>query len=93
MEDSRWREPGDPELWRAIDRVWRFANVTCPRRFPPGVYRHRSIEEAKQLREVWEVANFEAFWERRGVKPADLGRKKTVEPAPGRLDGGRIDTM
>ena len=71
MEDSLWREPGDPGLCRAIDRVWRFAAETCPRRFPPGVYRHRSIEEAKQQREVWEQANFRAFWERRTVKPAD----------------------
>ncbi len=40
MEDSLWREPG-PELWRAIASVWRFAARTCPKRFPPGVYRHR----------------------------------------------------
>ena|ERR1700688_245313 len=75
MEDSLWREPGDPALWRAIGRVWRFAAETCPRRLPSGVYRHRSIEEAKQLREVWEEADFRAFWERRSVKAADLGRK------------------
>jgi hypothetical protein len=72
MEDSLWREPGDPGLWRAIDRVWRFAAETCPRRFPPGVYRHHSIEEAKQQREVWEEESFRAFWERRRVKPAEL---------------------
>jgi hypothetical protein len=53
------------------DRVWRFAAETCPRRFPPGVYRHRSIEEAKRQREVWDEANFRAFWERRRVMPAD----------------------
>jgi len=72
MEDSLWREPGDPGLWRAIDRVWRFAAETFPRRFPPGVYRHHSIEEAKQQREVWEEESFRAFWERRRVKPAEL---------------------
>jgi len=76
MEDSLWREPGDPALWQAIDRLWRFAAETCPLHFPPGVYRHRSIEEAKEQREVWDKANFRAFWLRRGVNPAELGRKK-----------------
>ena len=32
---------------------------------PPGVYRHRSIDEAQQLPEEWEEENFRAFWERR----------------------------
>jgi len=72
MEESLWREPGDPELWRAIQRVWSFAAQTCPRRFPPGVYRHRSVEEAQKQRDLWEEANFRALWERRGVNPADL---------------------
>ena len=61
MEDTLWREPGDPELFRAIAGVWDFAARTCPRRFPPGVYRHRSIEEAKALREKWEEADFQAL--------------------------------
>lgn len=76
MGDSLWREPGDPELWRAMQRVWRFAAETCPLRFPPGVYRHRSIEEAKRLREVWDEASFRALWEVRGVSPEDLARTK-----------------
>jgi hypothetical protein len=75
MEDSLWREPGDPELWRAIARVWDFAARTVPRHFPPGVYKHRSIEEAERLRDAWEEADFKALWERRGVKPDELGRK------------------
>lgn len=65
MEDTLWREPGDPALWRAIESVWAFADRTCPRRFPPGVYRHHSIEDAERQREQWEQANFEAFWRRR----------------------------
>jgi len=73
MEDSLWREPGSPELWRAIDAVWKFAERTCPQRFPPGVYRHRSIEDAQRQRDLWEEQNFKAFWERRGFDPKDLG--------------------
>lgn len=72
MEDSLWREPGDPALFRAIREVWRFADATCPRRFPPGVYKHRSIEEAEGLRERWEEDDFEALWARRGGKPVEI---------------------
>jgi hypothetical protein len=61
MEDTLWRKPGDPELFRAIASVWDFAARTCPRHFPPGVYRHRSIEEAEALRESWEEADFQAL--------------------------------
>jgi hypothetical protein len=75
MEDSLWREPGDPALWRAIARVWSFAARTVPRHFPPGVFKHRSIEEAERLRDQWEEADFKALWERRGVKPGELSKK------------------
>jgi hypothetical protein len=80
MEDSLWREPGDPQLWKAIEAVWRFAAETVPRRFPPGVYKHRSIEEAKLLRDRWEEENFRTLWESRGIDPVELGR--------GRRSGG-----
>lgn len=63
-EDALWREPGDPTLWRAMASVWEFSARTCPRRFPPGVHKHRSIEDAQALREQWEEADFHAFWER-----------------------------
>ena len=59
MEDT-WHPPGSPELLRAIRQVWDFAERTLKPRFPPGVYKHRSIEDAERLREQWERANFEA---------------------------------
>lgn len=74
MEDALWHEPGTPELWRAIRLVWSFAARTCPQRFPPGVYKHRSLGEAQRLREVWEEENFQELWRQRGVKPEDVGR-------------------
>ncbi|HLA76941.1 MAG TPA: hypothetical protein VJU18_05100 [Vicinamibacteria bacterium] len=63
-EDALWRPPGDPKLWRAMASVWDFAARTCPRHFPPGVHKHRSIEDAQALRERWEAEDFRAFWER-----------------------------
>ena len=61
MEDSLWRGSGVP-LWEAIARVWRFAERVTAYRFPPGIYKHLSIEQAQQLRDKWEEANFRAFW-------------------------------
>ena len=55
-------------LWEAIARVWRFAERVTAYRFPPGIYKHRSIEQAQQLRDKWEEANFRAFWERKNAE-------------------------
>jgi hypothetical protein len=70
MEDALWYERGDTALFAAIARVWDFAERTCQPRFPPGVYKHRSIEEMDAQREAWEEANFRAFHERRARKAA-----------------------
>jgi hypothetical protein len=59
MTDT-WLEPGSPELARAIRNVWDLARHVTPLRFPPGVFKHRSIEDAERLREQWEAANFAA---------------------------------
>ena len=47
------REPADPHLAAAIADVWALGDRIFPRRFPPGVYKHRSIEEANAQRERW----------------------------------------
>ena len=65
MPDDHWYEPGDPALFRAIRACWDFAQRTTRPSFPPGVYKHRSIEEAERQRELWEEENFEAFRRRR----------------------------
>ena len=70
MPDRSWRQPGDPALFRAIRATWDLARRTIQPRFPPGVYKHRSIEAAEKLREEWEQANFESFRERRVDSPS-----------------------
>jgi hypothetical protein len=45
MNQPVWREPGSTELYRAIREVWDFGERTSRRRFRPGVYKFRSIEE------------------------------------------------
>jgi len=70
MNQPRWREPGDPELYRAIAALWAFGARTVPRGFPPGVCRHRSIESLNRRTEQWAAANFRAFHARRERHPA-----------------------
>jgi hypothetical protein len=53
MKAPRWREPGDPELFRAMAGLWEIARRTRRRRYPPGVHRHRSIEEMQRVQEDW----------------------------------------
>lgn len=75
MEDATWLEPGHPRLWKVIEAVWDFAERTVGARFPPGVYKHRTIEEAKELRERWDEANFRRYQER--IRPpAELGEDR-----------------
>ncbi len=65
MEGNTWFEPGDPKLFAAMRAVWDLAARTTRPHFPPGVYKHRSIEAAASLAETWNAANFEAFHARR----------------------------
>ena len=64
MDGNTWREPGDPELFRAMRSVWGLAQQMVRLSFPPGLYKHRSIAEADALRAAWEDENFRAFRER-----------------------------
>jgi hypothetical protein len=56
--EPTWYEPGDPSLYRAIARVWDFGRRSWPRRFPPGLHRHRSTEEMNAETERWADENF-----------------------------------
>ena len=53
-------EPGSPRLYEVIRHVWGLSDRICPLKFPSGVFKHRSIEDAEALRERWEDANFRA---------------------------------
>jgi len=60
MKQGGWRTPGDPDLCLAIARLWAFGRRSGRRRFPPGVFRHRSVEELNALSDEWSAANFHA---------------------------------
>jgi hypothetical protein len=53
MDDARhelWCEPGE-ECFRRIARLWKRSARINPRKFPKGVFKYRSIEEAQADRE------------------------------------------
>ena len=76
MPDETWLEPGSDALDAAIRSVWAFSEQTCPRHFPSGVHKHRSIEGIWAQEERWEQANFEALWAGRGGLPAVDGKAR-----------------
>ena len=53
MKAPRWREPGDPELLRAMITLWEIGRRTSQRRYPRGVHRHASTEEMQRTQERW----------------------------------------
>jgi hypothetical protein len=55
-DDSVWLDPDDPKLISTIVAVWERSRRLCPPRFPPGVYKHASIEAANRMTERWERA-------------------------------------
>ena len=65
MSRPRWRAAGDSDLFRTIARLWAFGQRTGVRRFPPGVYRSRTVEEMNARSDRWSQANFDALVEAR----------------------------
>ena len=75
MDGERWYEPGDPMLYRAIRRVWELGYRTLQPHFPPGVYKHRTMESMNALQESWAEANFIAYHERLKKQMAEIEKK------------------
>ena len=46
-------DPNDPRLWRRIAAWMALSNRLSRRRWPPGVYKNRTIEEANRRRDSW----------------------------------------
>lgn len=86
MDGNTWREPESEELYRAIERVWSFAARTLQPTYPPGVHKHRSIEEAQRQKEAWGQANFKAYQARQAAARKSPGAPPVVsapnEPPP-----------
>ena len=53
-DDSLWLDRADPQLIQTIVAVWERSRRLCRPHFPPGVYKHASIEAANRTTERWE---------------------------------------
>ena len=53
MSQPIWRRPGDPVLYRTMAALWDIGARTSRRRYPPGVHKHRSVEEMHRIQESW----------------------------------------
>lgn len=71
LNQPRWRQPGDPSLYRAIESLWTAGHRSFERRYPSGVHRYRSIDEMNAATEGWMRAAFERFQEERRYSAAD----------------------
>ena len=56
MPGESWYPPGDPRLYRALASLWTASRRLWPRRFPTGVFKHRSLESMHRQREEWDRA-------------------------------------
>lgn len=70
MKASHGYDRDDPELARVINGIWAFGEFTARLRFPPGVYRHRTIDELNARTSVWADENFRSFQVRRATERA-----------------------
>jgi hypothetical protein len=55
MPAPPWREPLDPLNLKLAGDLSALATRLRPRRFPPGLHKYHSVEEAARRREAWEA--------------------------------------
>ena len=73
------REPGTASLFEALAGHWRAGALMADLRFPPGLYRHRSVESLNALTDAWEAERIERVRRRyASARTADA----PAEPAP-----------
>lgn len=54
MPPQPWRTPLDPVNLRLACDLSALAVRLRPKRFPPGVHKHRSTDDARRVRATWE---------------------------------------
>jgi hypothetical protein len=68
MKAARGYDRNDPLLPRVIEGIWTFGERTARLRFPPGVFRHRTLDELNACTSVWADENFRSFLARRAAE-------------------------
>jgi len=47
----------DDTYWKRVAELWRFADCLLPRKYPKGIFRYHTLEEATRASEQWIVSN------------------------------------
>jgi len=56
-ERALWNFHPNAAYFKQVAELWKFANQLCPITYPQGIFKYRSIEEANQQRDEWELAH------------------------------------
>lgn len=64
-----WPEKLDDAFLDRVGRLWARSALISPRKYPKGVRKYRSIEEAQADRERWLTENIERLREERKTQP------------------------
>lgn len=56
-EQALWCFKPDAEYFKRVRELWKLANRLCPPRFPQGVFKYKTIEDANKQKEEWILAN------------------------------------
>ena len=79
------REPGSEELFQVLAGHWRAGALMADLRFPPGLYRHASIEELNARTDLWEAERIERVKLRSArARQDDRPAAPLPRPTPGR---------
>jgi len=54
-ESTLWNFRPDEAYFSRVAELWNFANKLCPITYPKGIFKYRSIEEANNQRNEWEL--------------------------------------
>jgi hypothetical protein len=56
-EQALWNFHSDEGHFERVKKLWNFANQICPIRYPRGIFKFKTIEEANAHREAIELAH------------------------------------
>lgn len=56
-DKALWNFYPDAAYYRQVAALWRFANQLSPIKYPSGIFKFRSIEEANRHRDEFELAH------------------------------------
>lgn len=60
-KEALWILQPDETYFRQLSVLWRFANRLSPVKFPRGVFKFKTIEEANEHRRAWELEQGKKF--------------------------------